>query len=184
MKTEVKDLESELQFLGRNARSERAGLLIRTENERSGTPRLTSPVKSTSLVWYNALLPLLPFLTCFWQRLCMKIHTHSLVPAFHICSFQYQAGSKAWTLLWILYMEPFLVPFPAKKMEHNQLTAFTLLLFHHKKSRATFSLRLFCIQEEWRNQCCLIKPGRRHSGCWRWVADEGWQKNFQVSFFF
>lgn len=166
MKPEVKDLVSELQFLGRNAGIQKLRLLIRTESERFRAPRLTSPVKSTSIVWYNAFLPSLPLLThpsrdTAWKDMC------SWVPAFHICSSRYQAGSKAWTLLCILFMEPFLVPFPRKTMEQKQLTPFTLLHFHHKKSRETFYLRLFWIQKEWRNQCSLIKPERGHFGSWR-----------------
>lgn len=50
MKPEVKDLVSELQFLGRNAGIQKLRLLIRTESERFRAPRLTSPVKSTSIV--------------------------------------------------------------------------------------------------------------------------------------
>lgn len=40
-------------------------------------------------------------------------------------------------------MEPFLVLFPADKMEKVYLTAFTVPHFHQKTSRETFYLSLF-----------------------------------------
>lgn len=94
-------------------------------------------ISLTTMICY---LPPLPLLDCPQQRHCMKRHTlggrWQLVFS-PLCIKQ--GASLGCTLLCILVMEPFLVLFPAKKMELVQLTAFTVSPFCHETPRATFS---------------------------------------------